>query len=113
MAPQPGKCATVEAAIASRRPFAPHVVAYWLMSSWIARAAASLSSGGQAKSGNPWARLTAPASTASRFISRMTDSVKLSALAEIRARVMRRSLRVIRRPGQASGGDRQAVATNR
>ena len=82
---QPGKCSTVEVAIASRSGFAPQVVAYWLMSSWSARAAASFSSGGQAKSGKPWARLTAPSITASRFISRMTDSVKLAALAEMRA----------------------------
>ena len=47
-----------------------------------------MSSGGQAKSGNPWARLTAPWSIACRFISRMTDSVKLAAFAEIRWRVM-------------------------
>ena len=79
---QPGNCSTVEVAIASRRFVAPQVIAYWLMSSWIAFAAASLSSCGQAKSGKPWARLTAPASTASRFISRMTDSVKLAALAK-------------------------------
>ena len=48
---------------------------------------------GTAKSGKPWARLTAPCCTASRFISRMTDSVKLAALAEMRGRVMPRSLR--------------------
>ena len=57
---QPGKCSTVEVAIASRSGFAPQVIAYWLMSSWRARAAASFSSGGQAKSGKPCARLTAP-----------------------------------------------------
>ena len=79
--------------MAARRPFAPQVIAYWLTSSWIARDAASLSSGGQAKSGKPWARLTAPASTARRFISRMTDSVKLAALAVILARLMRGSVR--------------------
>ena len=55
------------------------------MSSWTAADAASLSSGGQAKSGKPCARLTAPCSIACRFISRMTDSVKLAAFAEIRA----------------------------
>ena len=33
MASQPGKCSTVDAAIAARRPFAPHVIAYWLTSS--------------------------------------------------------------------------------
>src|SRR5207342_3514004 len=82
-----------EVAIASRRAFAPHVMAYWLMSSWTAFAAASFSSGGHGKSGNPWARLTAPCCTASRFISRMTDSVKLAALAEIRGWLMARSLR--------------------
>ena len=90
----PGReVAGVDVAIASRSGFAPQVIAYWLMSSWTALAAASFSSGGQAKSGNPWARLTAPCWTASRFISRMTDSVKLAALAEIRGRLMARSLR--------------------
>ena len=93
MGAQPGKCSTVDDAIAPRRLFAPHVMAYWLMSSWTARAAASLSSDGQAKSGKPWARLTAPASTARRFISRMTDSVKLAALTEMRGRLISRSLR--------------------
>ena len=67
---------------------APQVMAYWLMSSATAAAAAALSSGGHGKSGKPWARLTAPAATASRFISRMTDSVKRSALAEILGRAM-------------------------
>src|SRR5262245_64432970 len=50
------------------------------MSSRIASTAASLVSAGAGKSGKPWARLTAPAATASRFISRMTDSVNRSAL---------------------------------
>src|SRR3982751_4401299 len=54
------------------------------MSAWTAAAAASLSSGGHGKSGKPCARLTAPAATARRFISRMTDSVNRSARAEIR-----------------------------
>ncbi len=61
---QPGKCSTVDVAIASRSDFAPQVIAYWLMSSWRAADAASFSSGGQGKSGNPWARLTAPCSIA-------------------------------------------------
>src|SRR5436190_9273929 len=92
ISPQPGKCAVVDRAIASRSGLLPQVMAYWLMSSSTAAAAARLSSGGQAKSGNPWARLTAPAAAASRFISRMTDSVKRSALAEIRGRAMLGSL---------------------
>src|SRR6187402_3497886 len=73
------------------------------MSSATAAAAAALSSGGHGKSGKPWARLTAPAATASRFISRMTDSLKRSALAEILGRAMARSLSPGsgRRPGVA------------
>ena len=59
--PQPGKCRGVVSAIASRSGLAPQVIAYWLRSSSTASATASLSSGGQAKSGKPWARLTAPA----------------------------------------------------
>src|SRR3954469_14964730 len=47
--------------------------------------AASLISIGHAKSGKPWARLTAPCSSARRVISRMTDSVKLAALLDTRA----------------------------
>src|SRR5690349_10237743 len=70
----------VFAAIASRSGFEPNVIAYWLWSAFTASVTAAFSSGGQAKSGNPWARLTAPAATASRFISRMTDSVNDSAL---------------------------------
>ena len=81
---QPGYQRAVFAAIASRSGLAPHVIAYWLTSAKSAAAAASFSSCGAAKSGKPWARLTAPASTASRFISRMTDSVNDSALALIR-----------------------------
>ena len=88
IAPQPGNWRAVVAAIASRSGLLPQVMAYWLMSSATAAAAAALSSGGHGKSGKPWARLTAPAATASRFISRMTDSVKRSALAEILGRAM-------------------------
>ena len=81
---QPGWKRSVFAAMASRSGFAPQVIAYWLTSSWSASMAAPRSSQGLSKSGKPWARLTAPASTASRFISRMTDSVKLADLAEMR-----------------------------
>ena len=49
----------------------------------MASAAASLSSGGHAKSGNPWARLTAPWAAASRLMSRITDSVNDAAFREI------------------------------
>src|SRR3954468_6251828 len=90
IAPQPGKWRTVDSAIASLSGFEPHVIAYWLMSASTAAATAALSSGGQAKSGKPCARLTAPAATARRFISRMTDSVNRSAFAEMRGRVMSR-----------------------
>src|SRR5438034_11467020 len=77
---QPGYQRLVFAAIASRNPVAPHVIAYWLMSRAIASAAAALSSAGAGKSGNPWARLIAPAAAARRLMSRMTDSVKVSVL---------------------------------
>src|SRR6266536_1207810 len=50
-------------------------MAYWLTSASMAALAACFSSGGQGKSGNPWARLIASCSSASRVISRMTDSV--------------------------------------
>ena len=83
IAPQLGKWRGVLAAIASRSGLLPHVMAYWLRSALTASATARLSCGGHAKSGKPWARLTTPCSTASRFISRITDSVKRPALAEI------------------------------
>src|SRR6266566_2117686 len=67
---------------------APHVVAYWLYPSCSATAAASRIRGSVAKSGNPWAKLTARSGPLSarfnRVISRMTDSVKLCALSDRR-----------------------------
>src|SRR5213593_3403283 len=75
--------------MASRSGLAPHVMAYWLTSAWIARQAASLIAAGAAKSGNPWARLIAPWRRARRVISRITDSVKRPALAETRVIRMR------------------------
>src|SRR5438093_11839567 len=60
---------------ASRRRFAPQVMAYWFTSSRIARAAASFRRSGAGKFGNPWARWMAPCSVASRVIPRITDSV--------------------------------------
>ena len=96
IASQPGKWRGVVAAIASRSGLLPQVMAYWLMSASTAAATAAFSSGGQAKSGKPCARLTAPAATARRFISRMTDSVNRSALAEIDRRVMAGSLDALR-----------------
>jgi len=68
--------------IASRSGFAPQVIAYWLMSSEMACRAASLISAGAAKSGKPCERFTALCFNASRVISRITDSVNCSALAE-------------------------------
>ena len=44
----------------SRSRFAPQVMAYWLMSARMARAAASLSTSGAGKLGKPCARLMAP-----------------------------------------------------
>jgi hypothetical protein len=74
-------------AIASRKSRAPQVIAYWLTSSAMARRAASLTSSGAGKSGNPCDRLTAPYFMASRVISRMTDSVNRLARCDTRARV--------------------------
>src|SRR6266513_3777174 len=55
---------------------APQVMAYWLTSSRIARAAASFRTSGQGKLGKPCERLMASCSFASRVIPRITDSVK-------------------------------------
>src|SRR5512147_823027 len=63
-------------AMASRRCLAPHVMAYWLMSAAMARAAASFRIWGAGKLGNPCARLIASCCAARRVIPRMTDSVK-------------------------------------
>src|SRR5437764_4608765 len=71
-------------AIASRKSFAPQVIAYWLTSSAIACIATRLMSSGAAKSGKPCDRLTAPYFIASRVISRITDSVNCEALRETR-----------------------------
>src|ERR1700720_103155 len=56
------------------------------MSSEMAWRAASLTSAGAAKSGKPCERFTALCFIASRVISRITDSVNCSALAEIMRR---------------------------
>ena len=45
--------------IASRSRLEPQVMAYWLMSAWMAAAAASLSTWGAGKFGKPCARLMA------------------------------------------------------
>src|SRR5208337_1797171 len=58
------------------------------MSSEMAWRAASLISSGAAKSGKPWERLTALCCIANRVISRITDSVNCSALAESIRRAM-------------------------
>src|ERR1700691_231273 len=69
-------------AIASRSFFAPQVIAYWLTSADIASCASRLIAAGAGKSGKPCERLTAPWRRARRVISRITDSVKRSALRE-------------------------------
>src|SRR2546421_5513473 len=74
-------------AIASRKSFAPQVIAYWFTSSAIACIATRLTSSGAAKSGKPCERLTAPYFIASRVISRMTDSVNWLALRETRREI--------------------------
>jgi len=72
------------AATASRSCGAPQVVAYWLKPSSSACFAASMISAEGGKSGKPWAKLTARSGPFNarlrRVISRMTLSVKLSAL---------------------------------
>ncbi len=65
--------------MAARSACAPHVIVYWLKSSLSAAQAAAFSSGGQGKSGKPCARLIALWASASRVISRITDSEKESA----------------------------------
>ena len=73
-------------AIARRSAGLPHVIAYWLMSPWIAAHAASFIGSGIGKSGNPCARLIAPCWLAMRVISRMTDSVNVLARLAVAAR---------------------------
>src|SRR6266849_238140 len=75
------------------------------MSSEMACRAASLISAGAAKSGNPCERFTAPCFRASRVISRMTDSVNCSALAESMRRAawaMPDSERFMETPGRGA-----------
>src|SRR5216684_5620839 len=74
-------------AIASRKSFAPQVIAYWLTSSAMACIATRLMSSGAGKSGKPCERLTAPYFIASRVISRITDSVNKLALRETRREI--------------------------
>src|SRR5687767_15289323 len=69
-------------AIASRKSFEPHVIAYWLTSAAIASIALRLMSSGAEKSGKPCERFTAPCFSASRVISRITDSVNELAFSE-------------------------------
>src|SRR5262245_3486158 len=78
-------------AIALRSAGAPHVTAYWFLSASIARRAASFIGSGAGKSGKPWARFTPPSRVHTRDISRITDSVKREALAEVRGRIARPS----------------------
>src|SRR5690242_14195953 len=87
--------------IASRRGFAPQVMAYWLSSAAMAARAASLTSAGAGKSGNPCARLTASYCKAKRVISRITDSVKYSAFSES---IKRAVLAILSGVGLASAG---------
>src|ERR1700761_368792 len=68
------------AVIASRKFFAPQVMAYWLMSAEMASWAARLISGDAGKSGKPCERLMALLAMARRVISRITDSVKVATL---------------------------------
>src|SRR5438309_11276028 len=67
----------------------------------MAARAASLTSAGAGKSGNPCARLTASYCRARRVISRMTDSVKYSAFSES---IWRAVLAILSGVGLASAG---------
>src|SRR5205807_4030313 len=67
----------------------------------MAARAASLTSAGAGKSGNPCARLTASYCRAKRVISRMTDSVKYSAFSES---INRAVLAILSAVGLASAG---------
>ncbi len=78
------RCQPACSATASRRFFAPQVTAYWLMSSSIARHAASLITRGAAKSGIPCARLIALCLRASTDMPRITLSVNRAAFCEIK-----------------------------
>src|SRR5437588_2899602 len=103
------------AAIAARSSGSPQVMAYWLTSAMIAAQAASLSSCGAAKSGNPWARLM-PRSPwrrrISRVISRITDSVNRVDRLDTGGRIRRlwTVRRAGRRRGSAGGGRGQRFA---
>src|SRR5262245_10031819 len=55
---------------------------------------------GAGKSGNPWARLTPPSRAQTRDISRMTDSVNLAALIELRERMRTQRTTFAARLGQ-------------
>src|SRR4026207_1538935 len=68
--------------MASRNSFDPQVIAYWFTSAAMASMALRLMSSGAEKSGKPCDRLTAPCFSASRVISRMTDSVNELAFCE-------------------------------
>src|SRR3989442_10904394 len=86
----PRKC-LVLSAIASRIGLAPQVVAYWLKSARMASTAASLSSAGAAKSGNPWARLRQFSPCRARHIrviSRITDSVNWADFSDTKTRAI-------------------------
>src|SRR5678815_295590 len=78
------RCHSVLRAIASRKSFEPHVIAYWFTSLAIASIALRLISSGAAKSGKPCDRLTALYFSDSRVISRITDSVNDFAFFETR-----------------------------
>src|SRR5579875_3984896 len=69
-------------ASACRMDGCPQVMGYWLASAAIAAAAACFTASGAGKSGQPCARLIAWCSTATRVISRLTDSVSDAARAD-------------------------------
>ena len=78
------------------------MIGYWLTSSAIAFRAASLTSSGAAKSGNPCERLIASCSIASRVISRITDSVNETAFFEGRISLGHRTRSVHAREGEVA-----------
>src|SRR5258707_15709712 len=64
------------AANAFRSLAAPQVMAYWLTSSRIARAAGAFRASGQGKFGEPGARVVAPSALAGRLVPGITPSLE-------------------------------------
>ena len=89
------------------------MIAYWLMSSSIARQAASLISRGAGKSGIPCARLIAPCLRASTVMPRITLSVNRDAFCEIRGSCIALVPRIERLLSSADGSCGMACTRSR